>query len=463
MLIINNLISLILIYYLLQINYNLSIILILITIINIAYLLINKNIKKDYLNPQNIFILIFLLYSMSSFIKYYNFYLYQHDNSYSLYDFYIYGISIIISLLGFNYGFNIISYKKIILFNFNQKIKYINYKKTLLYLLIIIILLFILNYFLYPSDFNFSNIISYKEIAASKRLEWRSDYYSGIKRYIFSELKTILILNITFLLYSIYPKWKKLIIVLQLLIIICFIKLGNRGILIQLICFYILYNYYIKGKLNIYFFIILPLIFILLIMIAHARVTTDIIDMANISYILLLDNWEILLPTNVGELVNPPRSLLNIINAININELSYLMGSGTINEFLTFIPKAIFVERPLPMVENYIMYFYPLLYDQGKGLAFFLPAFGYWEFGLIGILIEMILYGAIISYVYQIFINNKSNYIILLMYNIFLTNFIIFGIRNTLIGNIKTTIMSIIIINLIAILSINNKNKSKRF
>jgi hypothetical protein len=183
-------------------------------------------------------------------------------------------------------------------------------------------------------------------------------------------------------------------------------------------------------------------LYVVATMINHVRKTADLSVMFSDGINLIRDDPEILLPARNGELIGPPTSLLEVMKGINNGNLSFSYGYTYLSEASTFIPRFLYPGRPLPLAEVYMESFYAREAVQGRGRAMFLLTDGYWAFGYAGVILEMLAFGWVVSFIYRVFRSNSHSAPVVLIYLNLIIPIIALAIRGTLLGTIKGILMS---------------------
>lgn len=91
--------------------------------------------------------------------------------------------------------------------------------------------------------------------------------------------------------------------------------------------------------------------------------------------------------------------MLNLLKDSALYELRW--GSTYLDAFLILIPSFLFPDRPLPISEEYAMYYKPEYYDAGGGAAFSLIGEAYLNFGIVGPILLGLAMGLIARSVYS--------------------------------------------------------------
>ncbi len=361
----------------------------------------------------------------------------------------IYYICLIVGIVGFMLGYrcnytssNII--RKIT--SFKLAISYPRFFKILLLLTIIFSLI---NYKYLMGIFNISNISSYAE-ALSSRAEY-SDI-SGPILYLQQLSITLILMS---LLFKSFVNRKLSVIAFIFFGIYAIIGVmgGGKSLVISFVTVFIIYyNYYVK-RLRIFpVAIITALLLVFATMINHVRSTTNLLTMFNLAIDYATANPVLLLPISSGELVGPPRTLMDVANAIQTGSMNFSFGYTWLTDILIFIPRFIYPNRPLPTPELYVQLLRPMA-PKGFGAGGFMPLDGYWAFGYIGVFVIMFIYGSLLAFVYRIVKTNIDNGAVLLIYAFGFFHLITIAIRTGFFGTVKGSIMFVLPFLIILFLS----------
>lgn len=233
------------------------------------------------------------------------------------------------------------------------------------------------------------------------------------------------------------------VVSIQLILITLFVMAGSKAELLFISLLWLMYRHYRVRSLPLKQ-LILPVIlcYVFAAMINHVRFTSNIPTMVIAGANFVKEDPKLLSPVNIGELNGPPKTLLTIIEAMEKGELGLSWGYTYLSEALVWLPRFVYPERPIPLSEQYMMRFFPAEYLQGQGYGFFILNEGYWAFGLLGVCLQMFVYGAALSALYGFFRENKGNDGIFLIY---VTVFFVLGctgIRTGLVGGLKASLMA---------------------
>lgn len=193
-------------------------------------------------------------------------------------------------------------------------------------------------------------------------------------------------------------------------------------------------------------FIVLAVIFALfsLVLLGHLRRYNSITDMLNM--LRTSDLSSLLSLKGVGEFKNTTGTLFNYIKR---NESITDFGCFEIyfRELLVWIPTVLFPARPLPWAEQYMLDFFPNA-PAGTGHGWYILTDGYMAFGLFGVAMEMLLYGALIKLVYTKFFEKKTDGVIAFLYAYFLL-YVFYSVRSSAMLTIKNYIIAVLPVVLI--------------
>lgn len=237
-------------------------------------------------------------------------------------------------------------------------------------------------------------------------------------------------------------RWRisKGIVILGLLILWTILNLfiGGRGILLRLfIGLAVAYHYQIK-RISIGKVITGGILaYVVLVMYGHTR--TLVVQVGLIETLKMMFNKlsiQALLPTSFGEFIAPAEALWELLE-MKVS-LSYQLGKSYFNTLLIMFPQTLFPGRPLTLGEWRMVTFYPSLFAAGEGKGFFTIAEGFINFGYIGILLHMSVYGLLARTVYEYCTQEPINKAKVLLYALTLPFIIIVGVRIDVAPVIKT-------------------------
>lgn len=170
------------------------------------------------------------------------------------------------------------------------------------------------------------------------------------------------------------------------------------------------------------------------------RVTNSPVEMAQIFVSTLMERRELLSVENSGEFL-VSQNFMRLISGVAVGETAYSYGETFVSEVLTYIPRVLFSDRPLPLSEKFVETFYPGVRDTGAGYGFFYLMDGYWAFGFLGVYIVMMFYAKVVQHMYQLcdpFSGSDASamfYVFLLFATVFT------AIRGGVIGSFKFALM----------------------
>jgi len=287
--------------------------------------------------------------------------------------------------------------------------------------------------------FNISAIRPYTEWAAMSRLERTAT--SGLVEFV--NQATITVLISALLLRSFVKKRVSILAFMALgAYTIPTIMAGHKGPLVAYGVLLILFIHYLVRPIRLPLAILLGLCLCVFVTVFNqVRTTTNLSAMAREAIYLVRTDPAVLLPLS-GEFSGISTNLMDVADAIQRGRMSYSYGYTYVTEALTFIPRALYPSRPLPMSELYMQIFYSQEAAQGKGHGTFLVTEGYWAFGFFGVFLEMFVYGALVSLFFKVFLRNRQSGPMVIIYGILYFPLVLVCTRTGLLGSVKSTLMS---------------------
>lgn len=363
-----------------------------------------------------------------------------------------YVASCLLGLLGLCLGFLLASKTK----PTPTPMRYINERGVYKLFVVFIFFALMINFEGILERYNFLNVQSYAERALSYRLERRASSESGLLE-VFLIDSPVLLINF-FCVYLFIQKKnfglsKYLFLIPFISCIITAILSGFRSTLVNvLLPFVFLYHYQhrqlILSKVKLVFYVLAGgtfyVVINLLALLRSSSNPREMIEFAS-SYI---KNYGIdfLSLSNSGELqtsVNFMRLMLGIEN----QETAFTWGSSVINEFLVFIPLYFYPNRPHSVSEEFVLTFYPYIYENGGGMGQFCLLEGYWAFGNWGVVIFSAVFAYVLSKVYQYLLPYLFvSPVVVLLYSQIFDKAVLSVVRGGYIGAFKACIISSIVI-----------------
>jgi oligosaccharide repeat unit polymerase len=252
-------------------------------------------------------------------------------------------------------------------------------------------------------DYDITNVIGYSTEAFSMRRAMYLSSSSGVIKVITRNMPNILIVSaLTILIMK--GKSRLLIAAASAILFIRIataVMAGYRGDIMRIILIPIIYYHYRVKTIKIKSAIIGCLIIYMFVnVMSIARVSSDPVEMiSSVTKNFKKNGLEILGLNKSTELLSAS-NLMRLIAAIENRETEYKGVNAIIGEIQTYIPRIILPERPVGLSYQYIRELYPGIYEKGGGLGFYILMEGYWTYGYLGVLLNMMLYGFIIEKVY---------------------------------------------------------------
>ena len=181
-----------------------------------------------------------------------------------------------------------------------------------------------------------------------------------------------------------------------------------------------------------------------LVLLGHLRRYNSIGDM--VKMLFSNDLSSLLSLQGIGEFNNTTGTLYNYVER-NDSIFDFGYFYVYIREFIVWIPTFLFPGRPLPWAEQYMLDFYPNA-PAGTGHGWYILTDGYMAFGLLGVAVEMLIYGALVKWAYKKFFEKKTDAIVAFLYSYFLL-YIFYSVRSSMMLTIKNYIISVLPVILI--------------
>lgn len=369
--------------------------------------------KKDLFKIGNIFIPVYFLYTTGYPLNY----IYYHVGNVKYDQFIYYIILSIIGFLAFCIGYFILNKKFKTTLNFPKKL---NDKGFNLFLIATFIFFIIACISFYTELRAYGGLINYISVGY------------GAKRYLINKSKvfgsglqwmssSILIMYALIVTNKDKAKlWlKAFVYIFSAFIILLYFFTGNRhSIVIYLVAFMSIFHYGIK-KIDVKKGIIsFSLLFVFLIMYTYIRSFVNMGIGNFFSHLVssIADNKVQFFYFQIGEFSQPSKSLQEVINYMSSH--NYMWGLSYLISLVAWIPGS----GRLLNVSDYslsiwrLKEFYPGYYEKGMGLGFLSLSEMYVNFGLLGIVGGMLVWGIFLRKLYELFIKNSENPYVLFIY-----------------------------------------------
>ena len=257
---------------------------------------------------------------------------------------------------------------------------------------------------------------------------------------------------LSFSFYKMYKKRKLLLIycIPVMIVGMYYLTSGGRTVLLFIaVLILVLINYYYQNIKFRYFFLLGMAGVVGMVLLGHLRAANSISGM-----IELLFHSDITRISNVrssGEFYNTTGTLFSYLEGIRCGTWEYNMGESYITEILVFIPYFLFQNRPLPLPEQYMRDFHPEA-PMGTGHGWFVLNDGFMSFGVLGIAIEMLLFGILLAHLYRNFVRNKDNGFAAVLYS-YLCVYMLIIVRGSVLGSVKNYMLEMLPIILLFFIS----------
>ena len=288
----------------------------------------------------------------------------------------------------------------------------------------------------YFFKFNIFEATTYAKTATSLRLQNAQNLNSGLIETIYVQIPTITILTRSIIILL----NKKIKIFYRLLFLIPIIfyfltswKSGWRIEFLFLFVFFLIYYHYkikpIRIKWIILFFF---LAFFAASVSSYLRAGNE-----SLSSQFSSRGFDLFSIENISEL-NTSANLGLLIHKINTKESSYKYGAILLSQIKAFAPRFLVEKRSQTGAEIFSETFFPVQFSKGAGFGFYILQEGYWDFGILGVLIYMCLTGYFLERIYIIFNKiKKVSSLTVALYGIFYFYCAVASIRGGMVINFK--------------------------
>ncbi len=284
--------------------------------------------------------------------------------------------------------------------------------------------------------------VAYTEWSGDLRLEWRASNASGLVEY-FEEGATFLFFAAV--LFTGRKHWgsRALALTVAFAYGLLTVMSGRKHIFLFLVALAAMYwHYRIRPMRARYVLPAVVVVYVFAAMFNHVRDTTNLVEMVEKGVGYIREDPSLLSPTKVGELSGVSSVLFDLIERIERGGAEYSWGGTYVSEILTWVPRFVWPDRPLPLSEKYMHDFYPEDYDKGYGRGLFMPVSGYWAFGPLGVGIDFFCYGAILGGVYRLFRANDTSDAVFCLYCVVICLLAGTTLRSGLIGTLRQATMA---------------------
>lgn len=425
----------------------------------ILIMFINRNYKQrsaqDGLEAGNIFALSYFIYTT---IGAWDRLLVPYD-AYSKI-MYIYYFSVVIGYISFAFGYNVLSINNTkIKANEIENLSNIKRERKTLVMYIIgmifMLLCFIEKDLIITMITKFGSGLSYVKYSARAERTAISGLLSALESY-------FIIFVLVFSFYGMFfnKKVKPLNFIPIIILGVYFLASGGRSVLLYIVLFILVFiNYCYKLIPFKRVLIIFSIGMFLMIAIGHLRAANSISGMIDI--LTNPNNNYLFKIQSSGEFSNTAGTFLNIVEAINNHLMSFNFGYTYIVDLLVFIPVFLYPNRPLPWSEQYMKIFYPAA-ATGTGHGWYILNDGYMSFGILGIAIELFLFGMLLACIYKVFVRNSHSALMKCLYSVLLA-YILLSIRTGVAASIKNYLIEVFPLILLYIFEKSNLNKTIKF
>ncbi len=296
------------------------------------------------------------------------------------------------------------------------------------------------------SKFNFLNITSYAEAAFASRVNRMNNPNQSIIDVIFFDPSALIILCAATYVYFQNSK-KYFIKSIAVLLFLCYLSTsflsGMRGQFAVAALIPIVYYHYSVRRFNAYTLVLGSIaLYFFMNALSIMRSFGDLFSMIEILTSHILDDGLSFLALSSSSELLTSANLGRLIRGIDEDEASFQYGNLFISQIGSFIPRALWPNRPFLASEVFVQTFYPGLYESGGGYGFFYHQDGYWDFGYLGVLFYAVILGFIVRKIYDILILADKTQFNILLYTVLYGALVLSTVRSGLVASIKGAIMT---------------------
>ncbi len=157
-------------------------------------------------------------------------------------------------------------------------------------------------------------------------------------------------------------------------------------------------------------------------------------------------------------------NLLRLIHGIEAGETHYGWGTIALGQIAAFLPRAVLPDRPNFGSELFVKTFYPGVFESGGGYGFFVVQDGYWDFGLLGVVLYCAIYAYFIERIYRALCYRFHMDLVVFLYALLYSQLVLSLIRSGIFAAIKGALIVASPILLLLVLShaMRSLSSSKR-
>lgn len=302
------------------------------------------------------------------------------------------------------------------------------------------VILLLVSLLLFQRDsINILDVSSYADRVLLDNIQKRNNSMAGISDVITIWAQMSIVCIAFYFVGSDANKLYKIISSLSVFLLLTrYLLAGDRASAVVIIFAIVAFLNYFVYRVGVFLTLLMSLIgYAAFNLMSIMRNSSNIFTMTNLAIDYYRDNGLAMFSLGrSGELI-AGSNLLKIINEIDFGSASYLYGMNFIDSIMTFIPRAFYYERIGFGNERFVRDFYPDVYASGGGHGYFLPMDGFWDFGILGVVVLMFFYSSVCGWLYLNFKSKLNSTITCLLYSLFFSQGIIFAMRSGIYASIK--------------------------
>lgn len=305
----------------------------------------------------------------------------------------------------------------------------------------VLIFLFIILCLTQLNALDIFNTVSYADRVLDDNLTKRSVSTSGLVDFYNICSQTLLVYMSLYFIHnknaSLLVRWASFIVIF--LLFAKYVLSGDRANAVMVFVCILAYVNYFVSRVSIRSSLVITVIgYIAFNALSILRNTSNPLAMIGIFTEYYSDiGLEFLSIDKSGEL-QAGSNLLKLVKEVDFGGQSFLFGANAFQSVMTFIPRFLIDQRPEFGNVNFVRQFYPETYAMGGGNGYFLPMDGYWDFGVFGVFVLMLIYSIFCIKVYFKFLRSGKNTLTIFLYSIFYSQMIIFSMRSGVYAAVKS-------------------------
>jgi len=298
----------------------------------------------------------------------------------------------------------------------------------------------------YFDRFNFSNVVSYADSALESRLLQMDDSAAGLKSVFLRDTPTLFVLCASTLILFDQKRLPLMRFGAAFVLgayVVTSLMAGWRAQVVLGLLFPLMFFHYRVRRLPMA--TVLSgggLLYLLVNALTIMRSSSDLGVMLSLLFEDVSENGLFFLKlSNSGELATSS-NLLTLIMGIEDGRADFSLGGLIVSQFGAYIPRSFWPDRPLMASELFVKTFFPGVLEAGGGYGLFFHQEGYWDFGLIGVLINAATISWVTCMIYRNLMVKHFESFTVLLYTTLYGVLVLSVVRSGFVGSFKAMLMA---------------------